>query len=638
VRFVPPPVRAAAGRLAAARGYLSTARPLSRLVWRSGPQLLLASIGLMLLTGILPAANILVVSALLQTLVDANRNSDGHAGLSDAPHFLVLLILLAGINLVGQLAERLGQVVSQLHGTRIANQVQLLIAEHAGRADLATFEDRTFHNRMRTIADEAPYRPHEMLDQLMHSVASFTTLLSLGAILLFWHPWLLVVLVLAALPTLWVSTWYGGAQVALVSGRAELERRRQYLNTLLVSDQPAKEIRLFGLRELLFGRLRTLLDQLYRQNRRLAMRELRYSLPVGLLLAAVQLTLISFTAIQALHGGISVGQFNQYMLAIVQLGAALPGVGVTVGSLHESNLYATRLFGYLATTPSVEASRATGSVRLSRPPRIVFEQVGFSYPGTERAVLADLSFCIEPGESIALVGNNGAGKSTVVKLLAGLYDPSVGRILLDGIDITTLDRAALRASLSVVFQDFMVYHFSAWDNVGFGELSRQTDAERIQAAARQSGLDQVIRELPDGYDTVLGRFWEKGHELSGGQRQLVALARALLRDAPVLILDEPSSALDVRAERAFFERLLDGGEGSDRSTILISHRYSTVRRADRILVLKDGRLAEQGSHEQLMRQAGEYAEMFQLHSAAYQSAASQPAADQSVDHQTGAAR
>ena len=622
------------GRLRAARGYLSTAGPLSRLIWRSSPRLVLSSIGLTLLTGILPAANILVVSALLQTLVDANRNSSaGHAGLSEAPHFLALLVLLAGINLVGQLAERLGQVVAELHGTRIANQVQLLIAGHAGRADLATFEDRTFHNRMRTIADEAPYRPHVMLQELMHTAASFITLISLGIILLLWHPWLVVVLVLAALPTLWVSTWYGSAQVELVSGRAELERRRQYLNTLLVSDQPAKEIRLFGLRELLHGRLRALLEQLYRQNRSLVTRELKYSLPVGLLLAAVQIALIAYTAVQALHAHISVGQFNQYMLAILQLGSALPGIALTVGSLHESNLYATRLFGYLATTPAVEAPRGTGWIEPTRPPRIVFEQVGFRYPGTDRMVLADLSFTIEPGESIALVGNNGAGKSTMVKLLAGLYDPSAGRILLDGIDITTLDRQVLRAVLSVVFQDFVVYHFTALDNVGFGRLDRLTDVERIQAAARRSGLDRVVQQLPDGYDTVLGRFWERGHELSGGQRQLVALARALLRDAPVLVLDEPSAALDVRAERAFFERLLDTEAGTERTTILISHRYSTVRRADRILVLKDGRLAEQGSHDELMRLAGEYAEMFQLHSAAYQPAAYQPA-----DDQTGAAR
>ncbi|MFL6160765.1 MAG: ABC transporter ATP-binding protein [Jatrophihabitantaceae bacterium] len=657
MRFLSCPRRE--GRLRAARAYLATIGPLSRLVWRSSPPLLLASTGLMLLTGVLPAANIVVVSALLQTLVDANQNAPaGHAGLAGAPHFVLLLVVLASINLVGQLADRLAQVVSELHGTRIANQVQLLIADKAGRVDLASFEDRTFHNRMRTIADEAPYRPREMLELLMHSVASFTTLLSLGAILLFWHPWLVLALVLAAAPTLWISTWYGGAQVELISSRAENERRRQYLNTLLVSDQPAKEIRLFGLRGLLFGRLGTLLEQIYRQNRGLAVRELRYSLPAGLLLAGVQVALIAYTAVQALHGDISVGRFNQYMLAVVQLGALLPSLAGTVGSLHESNLYASRLFGFLATAPSVEAPRAEATRETApsveapsleasgaeatretapaievagsagRPPRIVFEQVSFRYPGTDRTVLTDLSFTVDPGESIALVGNNGAGKSTVVKLLAGLYQPTAGRILLDGVDIAGLDRQLLRANLSVVFQDFVVYHFSAWDNVGFGQLSRLHDRPSIEAAARQSGLDGVVRQLPDGYDTVLGRFWEKGHELSGGQRQLVALARALLRQAPVLVLDEPSAALDVRAERVFFERLLDNGSEPRRSTILISHRYSTVRRAGRILVLKAGRLAEQGSHAELMRLAGEYAEMFRLHSAAYQ-----PAAYQSADYQ-----
>ena len=289
----------------------------------------------------------------------------------------------------------------------------------------------------------------------------------------------------------------------------------------------------------------------------------------------------------------------------------------TLGALHEGNLYAKRLFGFLATEPVVEVSRGSAAEPAAgRPPRIVFEQVGFRYPGTDRMVLTDLDLSIEPGESVALVGNNGAGKSTVVKLLVGLYEPTAGRILLDGIDIASLDRSELRARLSVVFQDFVIYHFSAWDNVGFGRLDRLADRAAVEAVARQSGLDRVVRQLPDGYDTVLGRFWEKGHELSGGQRQLVALARALLRQAPVLVLDEPSSALDVRTERAFFERLLDGE--ADRTTILISHRYSTVRRADRILVLADGRLVEQGSHDELMRLAGEYAEMYRLHSAAFQ--------------------
>jgi ATP-binding cassette subfamily B protein len=604
------------------RDYLSTVKPLARLVWGAGPYLFLTSAVLTVLTGLLPAANIAVVSALLQSLVDSHRTAGG-TGVTVAPNFVLLLVLLAAINLLAQVGERLGQTVNQLQGVRIGNRVQVQIADKAASVDLAAFEDRDFHNRMRTVADEAPFRPHQLVFDLVHAVSMLTTIVSLSAILLFWHAWVVAVLVLASVATLWVSTHFGSAQVTLVSGRAELQRTKQYVNTVLVSDQAAKEIRLFGLRTLLVGRLGALLDRMYRQDRRLALRELGYSLPAGLLLAGTQIALIAFTAVQAVHGSISIGRFNQYMLAIVQLGTQLPVLAFAIGAVHESNLFAARLFSFLAAEPKVEAARPAGAQNAADPParpgaRISFEGVCFSYPGTGRQVLDDVSFELRAGEAVAFVGSNGAGKSTIVKLIAGLYEPTAGTVRLNGIDIRTLDRAALRAQLSVVFQDFVVYHFSATENVGFGELGQLDDGERIRAAARRSGLDRVIEQLPDGYDTVLGRFWDKGHELSGGQRQLVALARALLRRAPVLILDEPSAALDARTETDFFDRLLDGAEDRHaRCTIFISHRLSTARRADRILVLKGGRIVEDGPHEQLMELAGSYAEMFRLQSAAY---------------------
>jgi ATP-binding cassette subfamily B protein len=637
--------------LSAAREYLSTVKPLARLIWSAGPHLFAMSAVLTVLTGLLPAANIAVVSALLQSLVEADQDAGGH-GRSVPAHFVLLLVLLAGINLLAQVAERLGQTVTQLQGVRIGNRVQLRIAEKAASVDLASFEDREFHNRMRTVADEAPYRPHQMIADLVHAVSLLTTIVSLGAILLFWHVWVVAALVLASTATLWVSTHFGSAQVTLVAGRAEVQRTKQYVNTLLVSDQAAKEIRLFGLRQLFVSRLGELLERMYRQDRRLALRELAYSMPAGLLLAGTQIALIAFTAVQAVHGVISVGRFNQYMLTIVQLGAQLPVLAFAVGSLHESNLFASRLFGFLATQPRVEAPRSvpaadeqpvgaqpTGETAVGEQApidpaatRIAFDRVCFSYPGTERQVLHEVSFELRAGEAVAFVGSNGAGKSTIVKLIAGLYEPTAGTVSLNGIDIRTLDRTTLRAHLSVVFQDFIVYHFSAYENVGFGRLQYLDDVERIRAAARQSGLDRVIEQLPDGYDTVLGRFWDKGHELSGGQRQLVALARALLRRAPVLILDEPSAALDARTEADFFDRLLEGmADRHARCTIFISHRLSTARRADRILVLKDGHIVEDGSHEQLMGLAGSYAEMFRLQSAAYQDARAETGPTTPVD-------
>jgi ATP-binding cassette, subfamily B, bacterial len=606
-------------RVTATAGYVSAAGPLARLIWRSGRLLAVASTGFAVLTGVLPAASIVIVSKLLQAVVDVG----GHASKTQPglPYFLLLLALLAAVSLLAQVSDRMLQLTNQLQGIRVSNQVQLLVAEKAASADLSSFEEGTFHNQLQTVANEARFLLHQMVTQLISCVNTLASLVSLSAILILWHAWVVGALLLASAATLWVSTHFGSEKVALVAGRAEAERSKSYLYTLLVSDQAAKEIRLFRLRDLLVGRFSGLLGGLYRQDRRLATRQLAYSMPAGLAVAVVQIALIAYAAIEALHGVIKVGQFNQYMLAIMQLGTQLPMLAISLGVIHQGNLFAIRLFDFLAIEPRVEAPpRGEGTVpSMAGGPRIVFDRVSFTYPGTDREVLDNVSFEARGGQAIALVGRNGSGKSTIVKLLAGLYEPTGGSVSLNGADIRGIDRTALREKLSVIFQDFIIYHFSARENVGVGEPSRLEDGERIEEAARLAGLDGVIARLPAGYDTVLGRFWHKGHELSGGQRQLVALARALLRQAPILVLDEPSSALDARTEQDFFQRLLDGAAYEpSRCVIFVSHRLSVARRADHILVLKDGHIAEQGSHEQLMSTSGIYAEMFRLQSRPYE--------------------
>ncbi|MEM8536202.1 MAG: ABC transporter ATP-binding protein [Chloroflexota bacterium] len=306
------------------------------------------------------------------------------------------------------------------------------------------------------------------------------------------------------------------------------------------------------------------------------------------------------------------GQFTLYTQTISRFGGTLSQLMLQMTALHEDNLFLGNLFRFLALEPIVEAPRCSALQHPIRPhPSITFQDVSFRYPNTDRDILHQVSFTIDPGESVAVVGHNGAGKSTIVKLLTGLYEPTDGCILLDGIDIRQLDRATLRSYMSFVLQDFVIYAFSAYDNIAMGHLAEQENQERVRAAARDSNLETVIEALPQRYETIIARFLDTGVELSGGQRQSIAVARALMRQAPILIMDEPSAALDIYKERAFFEQLLTQRPDSQ-TVIFISHRFSTVRRADRILVLDNGALVENGTHETLLHQRGRYAEMFQL--------------------------
>ncbi len=610
-------VRSKGGTL---RDYFNTVRPLIGLAWKASPRFLVVSFGLTLLIGLLPTANIFITSALLEALVQATRRTDVNSLLPT--NFVLLLVLLAGASLLTQILQRLSSVVQHLHQTHVINYIERLIAEKAVAIDLAHFENPTFHNQMRTAANDASYVPLMFVNQLMQTASMLVTVISLATILIIWQPWIVPVLIVTSLITLGVSMRFGTARVNLIKDRAETERQKQYLNMLFTSEQAAKEIRVFGLQDLLLGRFRKIQQTVYQQDRQLAFRELRYSGTAGVLLAGIQPALIAFTAFQTLAGIISIGQFNLYTQSIAQLEGGLTQLIFTLSSLHESNLFAASLFGFLSTQPQVEAKRAGSASRvgaISSAPRIEFQNVSFGYPGTNAKVLKNVNLEIKPGEAIALVGENGVGKSTLIKLLSGLYEPTEGKILLDGVDIQLLNRQDLRDYLSIIFQDYTIYHFSVRDNIGVGRTERFHSLEQIEEAAYHSGLDQVIAKLPNGYETILGRFWQDGHELSGGQRQLVALARALLRQSPILILDEPSAALDIYTENRFFERLLQNREAGQVQTIIfISHRFTTVRHANRILVLENGNILEQGTHEELISQNKRYAEMYNLQASQYQ--------------------
>ncbi|HEY0607613.1 MAG TPA: ABC transporter ATP-binding protein, partial [Herpetosiphonaceae bacterium] len=472
-----------------------------RLTWQTSPAFFLLAVGLTLLLGLLPAANILLISALLQTLVEAVQTPSA----AFPPRFLLLLGLLAATHVLTQVAQQANTVVHELYRTRVTNDVQLRISAKAAAIDLAYFEDPAFHNQMQTAVNEAAFRVPMFIDRLLVAGATLTTFGSLTAIIVLWQPWIVPVLLGSSLGTLWIATHFASVRVRVLAERAETERKKHYLSTLLASDQAAKEIRLFGLGGWLLDSLRQVLDRTYRQDRRLALRELSYAGAAALLLGAVQPALIAFTAWQTFAGLITIGQFSLYTQSIIQLESGWTQLMFIQSGLHENTLFAVQLFQFLALESQIEAPRdgraAAPGAQLS-PPRIEFRHVSFAYPGTERRVLDDISFTIEPGEAIALVGTNGAGKTTLIKLLAGLYEPTAGSICADGVDLRTLDRTELRAYLSVIFQDFTIYHLSLRENIGVGQIEEIEEIERIEAAARRSGLEQIIPTLPHGYATV----------------------------------------------------------------------------------------------------------------------------------------
>jgi ATP-binding cassette, subfamily B, bacterial len=608
------------GSLRAIGNYLATFKDLIQLVWRVNPLLLLALLGLTVLNGLVPMATIFITAALLELLVQAVHGPA--AGSALPPLFPLLLVLVAVTAVLGEFLNRLNATIQGLFELRVANHIKLLVVEKATSIDLAYFERPEFHNQMRVAISEAPYRPMEIISSLVTMVSTLTTLVVMAAVIVAWQGWILPILLLTSVATLWVAARLGAEQVELITRRAETERKEHYYMTLLTSSEAAKEIRLFSLRPWLMRSYRGVLELIFRQDRDFSLRLLRRTGILETALSVIQPLIYSYAAWQALQGLISIGEFSLYTQSVHAFQTTFLPMMYSVGRLHESKLFIDNLHQYLAIEPRVEAARPDSKRYLpaiSATPRIEFRAVSFSYPGSDRFVLQDVNFIIEPGEAMALVGENGAGKSTLVKLLAGLYEPNAGQILLDGVDICSLDREHLRRFLSVTFQDYTIYHFSARDNVALGQVE---DRQRFEDAVQRSGLDRIVAELPDGFETVLGRFWDRGHELSGGQRQVVALARALMRDAPILMLDEPSAALDIYTERRFFERLLEGrASGKSQTVLFISHRFTTVRRAERILVLENGRVTEQGTHEALLARGGHYAEMFMMQAEMYDSPA-----------------
>ena len=588
------------------RQLLRLIRDAIALVWRAAPREFLFAGSLQAFAGVATAAQLLLAKNVLDAVLQADRTgSSFRDALPAAAAFL-------GITLAVTAAGVIQREVQRLLAELTRREAQNRILDVAVAVELEAFETPSFLDRLQRAQANGQFRPLQIANGLLTMISGVVGLIAVGAVLIFLQPLLMLVLLLAYIPLWFASTRNSRAYYRFFWRRTNLERRLAYLWHLMTGKDPAKELRAFDLAPFLLGRHGELYDERLGELRDLVRKRTRISLlanlaPPAFLGAAMAYLLVS--------GRLELAQVAIAGWGVYQFGQRLQGITFGAGSLYESALFIEDFSSFSALRPQVLAARPTVPAPQGFS-RIEVDGVSFAYPGSERLALRDVSLEIERGEVIALVGENGSGKTTLAKLLCRLYRPASGRILWDGADIAQFDPASLRKSIAVIFQDFLHYEFPARDNIAMGNLEHVADLDAIRAAAERAGAHDFIGALPDGYDTLISRqFQDDGTELSVGQWQLIALARAFFRDAPFLILDEPTAALDARAEHTLFERIRTLAEG--RSVLLISHRFSSVRSADRIYVLRKGELVEHGAHGDLMRLGGLYAELFSLQASAY---------------------
>ncbi|MDC8014532.1 ABC transporter ATP-binding protein [Tahibacter soli] len=601
-------------------GALRNLPPFLKLVWATSPTLAFATCALRLVRALLPVATLFVGKLIVDEVVAL---AQAHHAYADARAWLASGVLtklwwLLGAELgLAVLADVLGRVVSlidSLLSERYTNAISVRLMQHAATLDLEDFEDSELQDRLERARRQTMGRT-TLLSQVLGQAQDVVTVASFAIGLVAYAPWLIALLVVALVPA-FVGEAHFNAQSYTLNYTWTPERRElDYVRQTGASVETAKEVKIFGLNDFLIRRYRELADAFYRANRRLAIRRAGWG---GLLTAIGTVgyyVAYAFLAWRTVRGDFSIGDLTFLAGSFRRLRNLLEALLGSFSQVAGQALYLDDLFSFFRIEPEIRSPANPRPFPQPIVAGLVFENVGFRYEGAERWAVRHLDLALAAGEVIALVGENGAGKTTLVKLLARLYDPDEGRILLDGHDLREYDLAELRANIGVIFQDFVRYHLSAAENIAVGRIDARDDRARIEAAARRSLADEVIGRLPKGYDQQLGKRFRSGVDLSGGEWQKVAIARAYMRDAQLLILDEPTAALDARSEYDVFQRFKELSEG--KTAVLISHRFSTVRMADRILVLDAGRIVESGTHAQLVAAGGTYAELFELQAAGY---------------------
>jgi len=590
-------------------GVFRYSRRALELVWSTSPGLTSALGVLTVLAGMLPAAVAYVGSLIVDAVLAAIR-----AGGGDATR-VIELVLLEGVLVAATAGAQRGLSLCQaLLRALLGQRVNVMILEKALTLELRHFEDSEFYDKLTRARREASTRPLSLITRTFGLLQNGLSLASYAALLVRFSPWAVAVLLLAGLPAFIAETKFSGDAFRLFRWRSPETRMQLYLETVLAREDHAKEVKLYGLGARLLERYREIFRRLYKEDRALTIRRELWGFGLGILGTAALYLAYAWVALSTVHRLITLGQMTMYLALFRQGQSAVSAMLSAVGGMYEDNLYLSTLYEYLET----DVPGSTGAELKGPHPEdgVRFEDVTFYYPGEQEPALEHISLQLRPGESLALVGENGSGKTTLIKLLTRLYTPTAGRILLDGQDLARWDERALRERIGVIFQDFARYQMLVGENVGAGDERYFEDEARWRDAAEKGRASEFIDTLPAGYQTQLGKWFRDGRELSGGQWQKIALSRAFMRTrADILVLDEPTAAMDARAEAEVFEHFRQLAAG--RITILISHRFSTVRMADQILVLDRGRIIERGSHEQLMRFDGHYAHLFTLQARGY---------------------
>ncbi|HEX2493379.1 MAG TPA: ABC transporter ATP-binding protein [Steroidobacter sp.] len=611
-----PRRRPAASKPDLARGFLGVfgySRRAIDLVWTTSRPLTLAFALLTCAAGALPAA-VAYVGALIVDAVVAAIQADVATRSALTRHALLLVGAEGALVAAIAGAQRGISLCQSLLRAQLGQRVNVMILEKALTLELTHFENSEFYDKLTRARREASSRPLSLVVRTFGLAQNAVSLMSYGALLVTFSPWAVALLILAGLPAFLAETKFSGDKFRLFLWRSPETRMQLYLETVLAREDHVKEVKLFGLGPLFLDRYSNIFRRLYKEDRDLTIRRDVWGFFLGLIATATLYGAYAWIALSAIGARITLGQMTMYLMLFRQGQSAVSAILSAVGGMYEDNLYLSTLYEYLETP--VLGNK--GSVVRGPQPEdgVRFEHVTFQYPDAEQSTLVDINLHIRPGESLALVGENGSGKTTLIKLLTRLYTPTSGRITLDGRDLREWDEAALRDRIGVIFQDFARYQLMLGENIGAGDVQYFEDEARWREAGEKGMAAPLVASLPQGYRTPLGKWFNEGRELSGGQWQKIALSRAFMRSrADILVLDEPTAAMDAAAEATVFEHFRALTQG--RIAILISHRFSTVRMADQIVVLQEGRIIERGSHEQLMQLNGHYAHLFSLQAKGY---------------------